>query len=530
MAKAVRRFWPIVLLLLVLGIVVGQLIQPQSVPRYESTALLLIAPTSDAGGSAEGDRYVASQLVVLESPPLAARATEFAEVGMTEQEIAAVVNFAQIPGTDVVRIVASSGTPQDSQAISNAYLDAYLERTGSTDGGATESGQLAESIERINGRLDEVAAQIEAVMAPFVQGAATSPDALIPTVEQIAPALATEREVLLDTYTQLLSRQTAIEFGPEQPSGRQAIQRAELPTSPTVESSRALSVAIVAAMTLLGVVAATVLARISRRVLDGKEVSDSLGVPFAATIPPERVLRTRALFKVQSLPEEYRAVVNELCVQVESQGTLDDVLTVLVSGTQRVSGSTTLATAIAARFGELGSRVLLVDLDFDQPDVSKCFGVQADALGLLANAKVTNDKDGQWLEEVLTATPLTNVAVAGRRPGAGSSRPQRAELLAALEAAGRFADVVVLDGGPILNSPAASVMAPHADVIVLAVPVRRQERASLQVVSRQLLPLTAHLLPVSTPRLRRSSRLPVQEFQPPSDSSLAADVISASGR
>jgi Mrp family chromosome partitioning ATPase len=257
---------------------------------------------------------------------------------------------------------------------------------------------------------------------------------------------------------------------------------------------------------LFGTVLATILARSSRRILDGVEVSEVLGAPFAGTLPNERTLRARSLFQLQQLPDEYEACVNELCVQVETHGKLDMPLSVLVTGSQRVSGATTLAAAMAVRFGALGSRVVLVDLDFDQPDLSKCFGVSGDGFSQLVESGTTFD--GPDHASYLTATPLPNVAVLGRTPWLDQPRPQRSDLLTVLDTTVDHADVVVFDAGPMLAAPAAAVLAQHTDAVVLAVPVWNQDRASLKVVARQLASIRSRLLPVAMPRLKRSSRIP----------------------
>jgi Mrp family chromosome partitioning ATPase len=259
---------------------------------------------------------------------------------------------------------------------------------------------------------------------------------------------------------------------------------------------------------LLGTAVATILARASRRVLDEDEVTELLGLPFAATLPNERALRVRSLFQLQQLPDAYEEYVNELCVQVEAHAKLDMPLSVLVTGSQRVSGATTLAAAMAVRFGALGSRVVLVDLDFDQPDLSRCFGVNGDGFSELVAGRQDVKSGPEGRAAYLTATPLPNVSIVGRTPGANLARPQRSDLLTVLDTAVDHADVVVLDGGPMLAAPAAAVLAQHTDAVVLAVPVWRQERASLKVIARQLSPIRSRLLLVSMPRLKRSKRLP----------------------
>ncbi len=127
-----------------------------------------------------------------------------------------------------------------------------------------------------------------------------------------------------------------------------------------------------------GVAVATFLARSSRRVLDVEEASELLGLPFAGSLPRARALRTGALDRLPELPDEFARSINELCVQAEVHGRLDEPLTVLVTGSQRIAGTTTVAAAMAARFGELGARVVLVDLDFDRPDLAEFFGVEGE--------------------------------------------------------------------------------------------------------------------------------------------------------
>lgn len=509
-AKAVRRFWPVVLLSLLLGVLAGQFLQPSSEARYESSALLLLVPFTGSGlDIAAGDRFVASQLVVLESPPLAVRAAELASLPMPGPEAALAVTFVQIPGTDVVRIVASSGSPGDAQALANGYLDAYVERAEESVGADRDSDPtlLDPALTEIERQLAQLDEQIQAALAPYVEAATAAP---IPGIEQIAPALATRREVLVETYRELLGRRSTLEFEPQAEAANQIIQRAGLPTTPIDDSDPLLSIAVPVAALLFGIAVATVLARSSRRILDRAEVVELLGIPFAATVPSERALRHGSILQLKRLPDEYRAVVNVLCVQAEAQGgTLDSRLTVLVTGSRRVSGTTTLAAAMASRFGELGLTVALIDLDFDRPDLSTYLAVPGDGLSALVNGELLDGdpSDGQFHESPgFSPTPWPNVAVVGRQPGIGQVRPQRAELLAALDTAVDRADVVVLDAGPMLAASAAALLAQQTDVVVLAVPVRGQARGPLKIVARQLVSVMPHVLPVAMPQLKRGAR------------------------
>lgn len=516
-ARAVRRFWPVVLLSLALGVLAGLYLRPDLTTRYASNALMLVVPAAESGfGDVPGDRYISSQLVVLESPPMAARASELAALGISDDEIAQSVVFFQIPGTDVVRIMASSGSPGDAQVIANAYLDAYVERTRSAGETAVESDPTAldDLIAEVEQQINEIEQRISDALAP-IQETGLADGQEVPTIEEVEPALAIERDVYLEKYGELLRRRSAVEFELQEVTGGQIIQRAELPTTPNPQSSPLFVVAIPIAAVLLGVGLATVLGRASRRVLDGTEVTEVLGIPFAAAVPRRR-LPDRPIWQLRHLSDKVRDVVNELCVQALAHGSTGQPLTVLVTGSQRVSGTTSLAALMAARFGELGSRVALVDLDFDHPELAEFFDVHADGFSaLLSDGGLRSGSfDGLLEASIFTSTSIPNVSVVGRSRRVGQSRPQSADLLVALDKVVRYADVVVFDAGPMLVASASAVLCQHTDAVVLAVPVWAQQRAPLRVVSRQLDSVKTHLLPVLMPRLTslrdRQSTAPTQ--------------------
>lgn len=519
-ARVVRRFWPAVLLSVVLGVALGLLVRPNSTPMYDSSALMIVVPNaSSASGSVAGDRYISSQIVVLQSPPMDARANAIADLGMSDETLSRLVKFAQIPGTDVVRITATLDSPERAQTVANAYLDAYQDLVQST----------AESdVDRNPGKIDNSIAEIEAqfvdidrrIADALTQYYANNPgltEQVAP--EQAAPAIAAEREVLLEKYRDLLRRRTTLDFEPADSISDQIIQRAELPEVPNPQSSRKFILAVPFAMLLLGVAVATMLARSSRKVLDGTEVTEVLKVPITAIIPQVNPPRDGFVAHFEEAPDELTDIVNEVCVQAEAQSSSRPTLTVLVTGTQRESGTSTLAVAIAARFGDLGSKVLLIDLDFEHPDISERFGVVGDGIRALLGLDVEErtarhaTKPSAAFTYVrvvpdpapkLVSTPMANVSVVGREPGLGAVRPLRADILSAFEAAMLRADVVVIDAGPMLVASASAVLSHHVDAVVLAVPVKQQERASLRVASRQLTSVRSHLLPVLMPRLGRA--------------------------
>jgi Mrp family chromosome partitioning ATPase len=521
--KAVRRYWPVVVACTLMSVAAATLLSPSAAIRYQSSALVLI--TSGEGGSA-GDRYVSSELVILRSPPIAERAMELAGAPMSALAGSDAVTFAQIPGTDVVRIIASSTAPAEAQAIANGYLDAYLEgkRALGVADQDVDAASLQERVSEIEGQLDDIEQRVEEELAPYVEAAPASNEVQgtisIPTIQDVAPALSVEREVLIDQYRTALSQLSELQFAAPESSvvDRQVIQRAELPSQALATSSNMLEIAVVLGGLLLGVALATVLARASRYVLDADEVESILEAPIAAVVPKRRSLTSRSLDQLAQLPVDVSTPINELCVQVESAGASAPGWSVVVTGTRRHIGTTTVAAAMANRFAELGSRVVLVDLDTEDPALSAHFDVDRGGLAALAAA---GERDWEDIMFVPTGSPM--LSIIGGWAGPGRSRPSRPELEAALRSLARHADLVVVDAGPLLASSSAAILAQSSDAVVLTVPIARQPRASLEQVARQLDVGDRALFPVAVPNPRRARRSPPRsttskERQHPEDS------------
>lgn len=528
--RAMRRFWPVVLCSMIVGLLGAFLLISKPTAEYASRALVVVRPTDGADlGITAGDRYISSQLIRLEAPPMAAKAAQLADVDLPPDAIKRAVSFYQIPGTDVVRITAVALSPRDAQAIANSYLDAFIQeseaRAGTTENNDRE--QLDRSIADIEQQLTDLDERISDMLEPYRD--ATGEENVFPTIEVVAPALATARQVKLDTYRELLLRQVTLDSEPQAAPNDLIIQRAELPRQPTAESSRLVPVGFAVATFLLGVGIVVLLARTSPKVLDAQEVTETLGVPFAGVLPHSPALETRSLASVVAVPDDVQAVVNNLCVHAEALGSSTSSLTVLVAGSQRNACTSTLAALMAARFGERGARVTLVDLDLDNQAISTDFGVVGDGFAAaLSRSHVPVEgqaSTGHFYWERLsterkaiigpskrtspdphsrvdTPTRLDNVCVVGRKRQEGLTRPRRIDIETLVGVLNEFTDVVVIDAGPMLSESAGAVLADRVDAIVLTVPVRVQRRSRLVAIARYLTPHRTNLLPVDVPKLR----------------------------
>jgi Mrp family chromosome partitioning ATPase len=169
---------------------------------------------------------------------------------------------------------------------------------------------------------------------------------------------------------------------------------------------------------------------------------------------------------------------------------------------------------MAYRYAELGSKVLLVDADHVRGGTARTADPGADEFtALVEGERGDGDKrtpSTRWPIDAFTHTDVPNLIVVGHDASAAPmTRRARLDVMEVMEAARKYADVVIFDTGPILDSVSSIKLAQHADVTVLVVPVRRQRRGPLRVIARQLEGHDGLLLPVTTDgarRVRRSRR------------------------
>ncbi|MEZ5248944.1 MAG: hypothetical protein R2713_06945 [Ilumatobacteraceae bacterium] len=151
---AVRRYWWITLICIVVGTMAGLNLRGEAVEEYSSTSLILVsAPTAPAANtfSSGGDRYVQGELSVLQSTSLAESVATDVGQGLTADDVVELVEISQIISTDVINITVTTPDPALAEDIAESYVDEYFDalRAQVNDAQADDIEQLTAQLEGI---------------------------------------------------------------------------------------------------------------------------------------------------------------------------------------------------------------------------------------------------------------------------------------------------------------------------------------------------------------------------------------------
>jgi Mrp family chromosome partitioning ATPase/capsular polysaccharide biosynthesis protein len=506
-----RRFW-IVTLFALLGSIPGLRADPVLSTNYESTAVLLVQPptrTTVNVFSADPDRYVVSQLSVLESESLAsdvaARITaEFGEE-ITVSALRTLVEIEHVPQTDIVEVTTTIDNAQKAAAISQAYVELYVEGLATSDEDAEQRIDLEQRIQTLQNRLDSLDQRLQDAMREHLPRRGDQTPDPIPPAEVIDPSAVSQRQLVQVELQQLKGQLNDLDIQSRLRVNTEIISNAPQPLEPIPPSGNFLLAGGLVAGLMLGVVVALLWARFSAKVLDDVTAGEILGAPIVSDIPHYRSLSRNPLAAFQALPRSAIPTIDQLCVRAEALARIGEPLVVVVTGTMRSAGSTTLSLAMAERFAAGGASVVVVDADVRDPRITSLFNASSDGgvPAVISNDGALVDARGR---SAFTRTMDPAVSVLGLGAHRGTAALRRDTVPAVLDAARRKAEVVVIDGGPVLDLASTLHLTALADAVVLAVPLARQKADPLSDLSRQLEAVRPKLLPVITSPSRRPAR------------------------
>ena len=444
---------------------------------------------------------------MLTSEALAERVANAIGEGASTNSVLSKIVIVHKPRTDIVEITANDNDPVRAQQAAQAYVDLYFDsiRQQVEDAQQPQIDQLEDELSQVRAQLATTDADITAAMAPFLPDTtADTTDAFppIPGLEVVAPDLLSQKQNLLAEFGQLLSAKAELELNARLKVTSEVVQRATLPIEPVIESNKMLVAGGAVAGMFIGLLIAVTIARLSTKVVGSKQVAEILSQPLVGDFPYSRALAKHPV-PIDQVPIDVSAFVDALCVRAEASARSANALVIVVTGTERAAGSTTLAATMANRFALGGSQVLLVDADAADPRMSMAFPTGAGIPAFLAQAVRTGDVGrrpaGRPNTDPLSSTGVPGLAVLGLGNKLEQSSLRRHNVPQLVEACAAQAHVVIFDGGPLLAAATTVQLMQLADTVVLAVPVKRQRILELEAVARLLRSRRGELLAIAMP-------------------------------
>ena len=501
-----RRFWLVVLLAVVGGAAATSL-GGGGTTEYAAVATLLVQPRSSANGvssSSNPDRFIAGEVALLKGSVIASKVA--AKVpGVDEASLATIVQVEQKSTTDVVNITVRTADAALSQQLANAYAQIYI-----AEAAARTTDSYNGDITEIDTKLADLAQKINTIE---IERAKIPPNSTNIADRTRDAQLFEQTTQYRSQYTQLLAVQTNLEYSSTLKSRSEILQLAPLPKAPESSSKATMLIGGAFLGAVLGAAAVVAWGSSSRWLLDVVQLEEIIGAQVVGVLPKVRELASEPRAAFERLPDKTAAVIDQLCVRSEASAQGEtDALAIAVVGSQRGAGVTTVALAMAGRLARNGARTVVIDGDLADPTISRSFDALGDAgiPGLLARLAAARNEPPppgtprppspeSFPPRVFTPTSLPDVRVLGVGAPTKARSLHRTNADTVIGAAARGGvDVVVIDGGPLLDSASTVRLCQVVDVVVLVVPSKRQLTEPLGVITRLLGYRSGDLLPVVT--------------------------------
>jgi Mrp family chromosome partitioning ATPase/capsular polysaccharide biosynthesis protein len=500
-----RRHWWVALLATGAGLGAGVALTHAMPKVYESSTSVLVQAvdqdTNASGGRTKGAVNLDTEAQLVGSGAVAVKAAQLLRTTRSPIDLAKDVSVEVPANTTVLVINFKAGTPQDAQAGSHAFAQAYLQNRQDT-----AQGDLNEQIKTLNAKVKQLTGALTGINARLSRAIKGSPD------ESNLQSLRNNSQNQLNSLTGKLNELTTTTVG-----AGNIISDARLPDTPTSPNPMINLATGGMAGLLLGLLLAFARERLDRRLRTASDVRDRGRMPVLAALDE----RTTPHF--DDVLQPYGAggrVFNRLRNEVLASLQPGDQV-IVVTGASRGSAATLVSANLAAALARTGSDVVLIgahlpDSVVDAAPLARMFGISAmPGLSDLLAGRVS-------LARALQRTPripsLRVITTGGAATAAGLMQSQR--LKDTLEALRRQGGYVVIEAPSTSSSADAQSLASLADAAILAVELRRSRRPALLDAAEQLqrvgTPLLgAVVLPRLAPVRASDAHGPVVTLPPP---------------
>jgi Mrp family chromosome partitioning ATPase/capsular polysaccharide biosynthesis protein len=427
-------------------------------PSWKAEAHLLITPVNGesnliglglitSSGNPTGDVSTAASLVT--TSEVAALAA--AKIGNTSgRAILGQVSAIPVAQSNVVAVTATATTAARAQAIANAFAEATVKN-----------------------RTRSLHRQVEAI---------------IPTLKAQVEALPPAQRTGQGTLGERLSSLQTLLAGPDPTMSVESL--AQLPSSPTWPRTKLSVIAGFLIGLVIGVGGAFALENLDPRVRREETLRRIFRLPVLARIPRERRPASR---KLPMRPGELSPAAQEsyrmLRVALGARGHSSGLRSIMVTGSTRSEGKSTVALNLAATLAFSGHKVILAEADLRRPSL-------AGALDLTTK-RGKRGTAGVLMGEVSLKDALVPVKALSDNLSAllvEQSAPYLADGLLAsadelVQQAGDLADFIIFDAPPVTEVSDALPLSRHVDDVLIVARLGHSRTDQLvnlgEVLSRQ---------------------------------------------
>ncbi len=431
-----------------------------STPIYEATATLVInegqkATGPDYNSILMSERLAKTYAQLLKERPVLQEASARLAVPLQRDDI--VVTPER--DTQLLRLTARSPDPTLAAAIANTIPLVFIEQTEASRAARYSGSQesLSRELQALQGEMEATQRALEAERARPLSSAAE--------VARLETLLAQHRS----TYAGLLQSYEEMRLAEARAADTLTVfTPAAVPVRPVLPRTRqnTLLAAVVGAMLAAG--AAFLIEYLDDTVKRAEDVERATGLPTLATVfrfDPAQLEGGGPLMLAEpqsAAAEAYRLLRTNL--QFATLAADGGAPVVVVTSPQPQDGKSTTLANLGVGLAQIGKRVLLVDCDLRAPSLHRLFGLRNET-GLTTLFLRREAGVEQVMQE--TGVPGLRIITAGPLPANPAEVldfPQTATLIQQLKA---LADYVLLDSPPVLSAADASILARHADGVLL---------------------------------------------------------------
>jgi capsular polysaccharide biosynthesis protein len=390
----IRRYWWLVLLGALLGLVAGSAAVTLIQKQYASTTTLVVYPppdqTSVSGARVNSNVNMDNELQFINSIDVGEAAKKLLQVD-TDLDVLQRQLTATVPAnTSVIDVTFTAGTPEKAIAGSHAFALAYINTR--TDQAKANIAVQSESLNK------QLAVLQKSVLVYGGQVAGTTSSA---PAHQVA---LTQLDILKSNIANLYSRLNPL--ATVDPTSGAIIQDASIPTGPSKPIPGLYVGTGMFAGLLLGLALAVLAAKLDKRVRRPEDVEQRAARPVIATIPkPARGKAQGGVLTARTGSGEF----DRLRLRLDS-ATLDRASSVVVTAAQTGNGTTFVAGNLGLSMARAGSEVVLVSASPDST-VATMFALK-DTPGL--SAALLEEHPLEDLAQPVPGRPRLRVIVPGR--------------------------------------------------------------------------------------------------------------------